>query len=119
MKKKLLLRLAGFLEIFKSSKKLKWNMDKWHTKDKCGTVCCAWGLAFEKGLIDPKFCQINESFRMTYVIPNNYSYIIAGENFGLDKNDAEFIFDPTRYKSENPRPKTVAKRIRELVKQHS
>jgi len=69
----------------------------------CGMPACAAGHAVK---------EFPERFYHDLCVNN----AIFAEAFNLDKQDGLEITMPTRYHSKNPTPKTVANRIRMIVK---
>lgn len=122
-------KLANYLE---TVKKKNFDMDVWtcrrnkHGDRKdfkdgdepgktCGTTACAIGHCphafpedwhyedFRPVLKDPLYRPIDQASS-------------AMEYFDLDNMDFGYLFMPTYYKENNPKPKDVANRIREFVK---
>jgi hypothetical protein len=84
----------------------------------CGTAACAMGFA---GL-HPWFQErgLEWSPRLRYLKVNNRSHTFnraAQTFFGVTYDDAEDLFNPTKYVNETP--KQVAKRIRAFVAEHA
>lgn len=120
---KRLLRLADFLDTVPRSRL---RMGRWtNTCDvnlkTCGTVACAFGWA----------CTIPYFRRLGLKITDGGEYLAdkeptfkgetgyaaAEEFFQISYGAARFLFSPHAYKYE-PRPTTVANRIRRFVKDH-
>lgn len=128
-----LLILADHLETKVLLKRF--NMDVWHEQTECGTVACALGHACEipsfkkAGLYLHKVTNIEVPWIKNLQIPSDIIYskfdtidnfamgIIAGERFfGISKSHSEYLFDTLEYPRGRRGPKSVAKRIRKLVK---
>jgi len=69
----------------------------------CGRPACAAGHAF---------CEFPKRFMGVHRNIDNDDFADA---FNLERDEAVEITQPRRYSSENPKPKTVAKRIRKIA----
>ena len=79
------------------------NLREWFFD--CGMPACAAGHAF---------VNFEERFSENDSLVDSGSFAKA---FNLSSKDSEKITWPDSYSSKNPKPKTVAKRIREVVSQ--
>jgi len=122
--KKRLLKLATFLET--KVPRGKFNMEFWGTTPRntygCGTAACALGWAghipsFKRAGLKTKPDEYGGS-----VIYDNgvnmkfYNFAAGREFFDLTDEQASNLFSPGSYENGKRGPKSVAKRIREMVK---
>ncbi len=123
-KKEKLLEIADMLVKHRDTKKLSFNMDTWKSAggvdidgNKCGTACCAIGMAVEKKIFPNTFRLVNE--RPTYITKTKYGieFSAVASYLQISRNDAVYLFDPTKYPSDIVTKAQVIKRIREFVKQ--
>lgn len=117
--RKRLERLAQLLENWSVEKKFlvapegrekvnKFDIEIW----KCGTAACALGSACMLPEFNKAGLKLDGAALPAY---KGYSESVAGaEFFGLDYDEACLLFMPWNYK-DNPTPKTVAKRVREIL----
>jgi len=123
MKKKKLLEIADMLMKYRKNKKVKFDMDTWMSKNKCGTVCCAIGMAKLKGIL-PETFGINtfdegkiDGWRPGGIDSSDHHKL--SKYFKISFSQSEYLFDPDHYPDRyfNTTPKQVAKRIREFIKE--
>lgn len=119
MNKRRLLALATFLETKVPRKKF--NMQYWgttpHNEFSCGTTACALGWAGNMPSFKRAGLKTVPSAWGGDVIFGSYrNFGAAMEFFDLDFGESQYLFDPMEYDENRRGPKTVAKRIRKLVK---
>lgn len=122
MNKKRLLKLADYLDTVRLEK---FDMNNWGIKEEfsCGTAACALGHAgtmkcFRKSGLKTEFDTLGGQVQFTAKNSRYASYfdIEAGEEFfGLNSYEAQYLFLPGTYGARKG-PKTVAGRIRRLVR---
>lgn len=83
----------------------------------CGTAACALGSA---ALYEP-FMKMG--LRIGYynapLYDENSEFDAGAEFFGINGRESEYLFSPSEYDQRKVTPRTVAKRVRELIKQYS
>lgn len=119
MNEERLLKLADYLETVPERA---FNMAAW--RDECGTSGCALGHACEI----PEFAAIGLKIEFCRkariympVLNGSHGYAAAEALFGIDGDEAEYLFNPWRYsffkRCAEITPQAVAARIREFVHQ--
>ena len=76
----------------------------------CEMPACVGGHGFVE--FPKRFSFLNTNSKAPFIGPRDF-----GRAFNLVYDYAYYITMPSEYKSKNPNPKTVAKRIREIVSQ--
>lgn len=124
MNKKKLLKLATFLET--KVPRRKFNMEFWGTTPQnaysCGTAACALGWAgyipaFKKEGLTTAPDEYGGVVTFSTPDGSKYCNFSAGrEFFELTDDEAYNLFSPGNYPTNKRGPKSVAKRIREMVK---
>ncbi len=119
-----LLELARFL--VEEVKPGWFNLASWaepgFPKKKCGTTACSVGWAtvcFPKcGL--KLYSDGNETLGLRYRVDDvvHLGFAAAAQFFGIDWNDAFWLFDPNSYRYPHNKRKNVAKRLKEIAKKY-
>lgn len=121
MNKPYLRRLASLLENFNEERKKlvqpvkKFDMNTWH----CGSAACALGSAMlhpyfrKRGLTDSPDTWNDDSSEPKFDGATDFG--AGAKFFDITIDESYYLFDSFEYDAHNPRPQTVAKRIRELV----
>jgi len=115
MKRKKLLEIADMLDKFRETTTRHFSMmsfwSDYNRGTSCGTSCCAIGWAIKKKIL-PKTWKF-DGLRWPYY-KHLEGWEAIQEYFGLSVSDANHLF---LEKGSMEKPKTVAKRIREFVKE--
>lgn len=112
-----LLKLADLLENVVEAKKFDMGCWVFNIKSGCGMAACAGGWA----ALSPKFRGLVVSGRNQIKCIKTGRVDFAGveDYFYLSEQDSRHIFGNFSYDSDRPHKKTVANRIRKLVKEQS
>ena len=116
MNRRRLERLAEFLETLKPKRGDTFDMAKFGHQRECGTVACALGWA----ALSPKFRGLEgewNNYGELEITHNAYSFFAAGaEYFGVSDDTSNPLFSDTEYDIATITQKTVARRVRQLLK---
>lgn len=114
--RKRLERLAQLLENWSVEKKLlvaqnnkvkSFDIHSWQ----CGTAACALGSA----AMLPEFNKSGLKIEGAPTFKGHDEYRAGEKFFGITYDQSLFLFNPLCYESLHPTPKTVAKRVREIL----
>lgn len=115
MNKKRLLKLADFLETVKPKE---FRMDSWYNETPCGTTACAFGWAcsipsFKRAGLKMKVIRHTDVAYGDVTFKGLESYNAASKFFGIDIDEAEYLFSPDAYSGKGIK-RQVIRRIRKL-----
>ena len=127
-------RLTELCNLLETVPNKQFNIDRWYSagdikednspSNSCGTVCCVIGWATQHKPFNDQGFKFKFNYFPQWVMNESEYDIYDGWRaverfFDIINTQATYLFDGDSYKSGNPKPSTVIKRIKKLICEHT